>query len=187
MFDVDELVAGAQHAVRESEPRLAVRDLLDRVLAEPGAIADALRPSEGGITLLHTAFDLTVLHAVWAPGMTLFPHDHRMWAVIGIYTGQENNAFFRRAGADQGALVETGGKELDEKSVLVLGDDVIHSVSNPLDRLTGAIHIYGGNFVTQPRSAWGPGPLTERPHSMDVLRQQFEEANDAWRNATSRD
>ena len=41
---------------------------------------------------------LTVLNVVWAPGMVLPPHDHRMWAAIGIYAGQEDNEFFRRDG-----------------------------------------------------------------------------------------
>jgi predicted metal-dependent enzyme (double-stranded beta helix superfamily) len=27
--------------------------------------------------------------------MTLLPHNHRMWAVIGIYTGGENHIFWR--------------------------------------------------------------------------------------------
>ena len=31
--------------------------------------------------------------------MALYPHEHRMWAVIGMYGGQEDNAFFRRAPA----------------------------------------------------------------------------------------
>ena len=25
------------------------------------------------------------LNIVWSPGISLFPHDHRTWAVIGIY------------------------------------------------------------------------------------------------------
>ena len=29
--------------------------------------------------------------------MALNPHDHRMWAVIGMYGGQEDNAFYRRS------------------------------------------------------------------------------------------
>ncbi len=45
--------------------------------------------------MLYRDDDLTVLHVVWAPGMSIYPHDHRMWAVIGIYSGQEDNAFYR--------------------------------------------------------------------------------------------
>jgi hypothetical protein len=39
--------------------------------------------------------------------------------------------------------------------------------------------VYGGDFVNQPRSQWGPGDLVERPFSMDQLRRQFVEANEA--------
>ena len=143
------------------------------------------RPTMGGITLLHHEPDLTMIHVVWAPGMRLFPHDHRMWAVIGIYAGQEDNSFYRRAGAGERTLVDSGGKELAIGDVLMLGDDTIHAVSNPLDRLTGAIHIYGGDFVNQPRSQWGPGPREERPYDMKVVDRQFAEANQAWKAAAS--
>ncbi len=185
MFDIDELRVGCQAVRDEAEPRAAARDLLERALARPDAVGDAFRPSEGGITLLHHEPDLTMIHVVWAPGMRLFPHDHRMWAVIGIYTGQEDNSFYRRAGAGERTLVDSGGKELAVGDVLMLGDDTIHAVSNPLDRLTGAIHVYGGDFVNQPRSQWGPGPREERPYDMSVVDRQFAEANRAWKTAAS--
>ena len=177
MFDVDKLVADCQTALTEDRPPLAVRDVLTRALDRPSAVGDVLRPATGGITLLHRSPELTILHAVWAPGMRLFPHDHRMWAVIGIYAGQEDNAFYRRADA---SLTESGGKAITEGEVLVLGDDVIHSVANPLDRLTAAIHIYGGDFVDHPRSLWGPGPLEERPYDMAVVEAEFAKANQSW-------
>jgi predicted metal-dependent enzyme (double-stranded beta helix superfamily) len=129
---------------------------------------------------LHHTPDLTVIHVVWAPGMTLFPHDHRMWAVIGIYAGQEDNAFYRRTAPGARTLVESGGKELAEREVVVLGDETIHSVTNPLGVLTGAIHVYGGDFVNEPRSQWGPGPREERPFDLDEANRQFDEANAAW-------
>ena len=178
MFDVDELVAACQGAIAEDQPMLAVRDVLRGALERPSQVGDALQPKLGGITLLHQAPDLTVLHAVWAPGMEIFPHEHRMWAVIGIYAGQEDNAFYRRSGT---TVVESGaGKELREGDIVVLGDDVIHSVANPLDRLTGAIHVYGGDFVNHERSRWGPGPREERPHDMAATEEAFAKANAAW-------
>jgi hypothetical protein len=35
------------------------------------------------------------LNVVWGPRMTIMPHNHRMWTVIGIYTGREDNIFWR--------------------------------------------------------------------------------------------
>lgn len=184
MFDIDELVKQCQEAITEDEPRRAMRDVLQRALERPTDVAEALSPSEGGLSLLHHTPELTVLHVVWAPGMRLYPHDHRMWAAIGMYAGQEDNTFYRRSGPGRRCLTESGGKQLVTGNVLLLGDDTIHSVANPKRHLTGAIHVYGGDFVNQPRSQWGPGPEEERPYDMDEAHRQFAEANAAWR-ATS--
>jgi predicted metal-dependent enzyme (double-stranded beta helix superfamily) len=180
MFDVDALVAECRAAITETEPRLAVRDVLDRVVANGDEVATALRPEEGGITMIHNAPDLTVIHVVWAPGMYIYPHDHRMWAAIGVYAGREHNEFFRRAPGAR-TLVESGGKQLDAGDVVVLGDDTIHAVTNPLDRLTAAIHVYGGDFVRRERSQWGPGEREERPYDVEQTNRLFADANRAWR------
>ena len=95
-FDVDAFVGECRAALRETQPTLAVRDVLDRALADAPSVTRTLGRDEGGLEPLHVSDDLTVLNVVWAPGMYLFPHDHRMWAVIGIYGGVEDNEFFRR-------------------------------------------------------------------------------------------
>ena len=180
MFDLDRFLSDCQEARAETEPRRAIRELLARTLERPGDVAAALDPTEAGFSLLHHADDLTVLNVVWAPGMDIYPHDHRMWAAIGIYAGQEDNAFFRRSGLGERTLVESGGKQLFLGDTVVLGDDTIHSVTNPSRGLTGAIHVYGGDFVNQPRSQWGPGPVTERAYDIEDARRQFAQANEAW-------
>ena len=184
MLDLDEFLDQCRQAGAEGEPRLAVRDVLQRAVSQPSAIGATLRPERGGITVLHQAGDLTVLHVVWAPGMSIYPHNHGMWAVIGIYEGQEDNAFYRREAPGAPTLTESGGKQLTTGDVLVLGDDTIHAVTNPLDRLTAAIHVYGGDFVNQPRSQWGPGERIERPYDFAEANRQFADANAAWLNAT---
>ncbi len=183
MFDVDDFLERCWAAVRETEPRRAIREELARIVSEPGAVAEVMQPSQAGIDVLAQHDDLTVLHVVWAPGMRIFPHDHGMWAAIGIYAGIEDNEFYRRRVDDRSHLVESGGKRLDIGDTVVLGDDTIHGVTNPADRLTGAIHVYGGDLINEPRSQWGPGPLEERPYDLDLARQQFAEANAAWRAA----
>jgi predicted metal-dependent enzyme (double-stranded beta helix superfamily) len=185
MFDIDEFLSLCQEAMVEDEPRLAVRDVLQRAIERPAEVAEALRPTEGGLDILHRTPELTVLHVVWAPGMRLHPHDHRMWAAIGLYAGQEDNSFYRRSGPGRRYLTESGGKELATGEVLLLGDDTIHAVANPKSHLTGAIHLYGGDFVDQPRSQWGPGPVEERPYDLDDTRRQFAEANEAWRASSA--
>jgi predicted metal-dependent enzyme (double-stranded beta helix superfamily) len=177
VFDVDELISACQEAVAADEPLLATRDVLARVVERKAAVADAMLPGQGGLNVLYNTPELTVLNVVWAPGMTLLPHDHRMWAAIAVYTGREDNAFFRRVPDDRKHLAETGGKVVDEGDVLLLGDDAIHSVHNPLDSLTAAIHVYGGDFVHEPRSQWGPGEREEQPWSLDFVNREFADAN----------
>jgi len=58
-----------------------------------------------------------------------------------------------------------------------LGRDIIHSVTNPVPRLTGAIQVYGGDFVAVPRSEWDPETLQERHFDVKKAHRLFDEAN----------
>jgi predicted metal-dependent enzyme (double-stranded beta helix superfamily) len=175
VFDIDSFVADCQVAREDDEPVLAVRDVLGRALSDTGAMADALPPDRAGITRLHVSDTLTVLKVVWGPGMTLGPHDHRMWAAIGIYTGGEDNTFFRRDGT---TIVESGGRSLRPGDLCLLGDDAVHGVHNPTGQHAGAIHIYGGDFFTTPRSEWPGPPYVEEPYDVARTMARFEAANE---------
>jgi predicted metal-dependent enzyme (double-stranded beta helix superfamily) len=110
--------------------------------------------------------------------MTIMPHNHEMWALIGIYTGREDNIFWRRIpGAKNGRIKAAGARALCVKDVATLGRDIIHSVTNPVDRLTGAIHIYGGQFFSQPRREWDPETLAEGAYDVEKTMRLFEESN----------
>src|ERR1700722_2683576 len=125
---VEEIVARCQAALAEHTPVVAGRDVLDELVADPARLEQVLGPVEsGGISTLHRAADLTVLHVAWTPGMALYPHEHRMWAAIGMEGGEEDTPFSRPA---PDALEAAGGRELQAGEVLVLGDDAIHSVAN---------------------------------------------------------
>jgi predicted metal-dependent enzyme (double-stranded beta helix superfamily) len=177
MFDVDTLLADCRDAVGEPDPQRAVRELLVRILERPGPVSDVLGKPVGGLDILYNSPDLTVLNAIWAPGMYLYPHDHRMWAVIGIYGGAEDNTMFRR-GPER--IVPAGGRTIRDRDVLALGTDAIHSVANPERRFTGAIHVYGGDFVNQPRSQWDPDTLVEEAFDLEEVRRRFAQANADW-------
>ena len=47
---------------------------------------------------MSTSMSMTsgIVFVFWPPWMTLLPHNHLMWAVIGVYTGREDNVFWRR-------------------------------------------------------------------------------------------
>jgi predicted metal-dependent enzyme (double-stranded beta helix superfamily) len=178
-FEIAEFVDACRGALRESRPQLAVRDVVARALSTPRDVERAFREeAEPGLTAVHTSSELTILHVVWPPGMSLFPHDHRMWATIGVYGGQEDNTFYRRR---DGGIAVSGGRELREHEVLLLGDDVIHGVTNPRQHaFTAAIHVYGGDFFATPRRAWTADTLAEHAYDADEAMQAFRLAEQAW-------
>lgn len=184
MFDRDALIEGCRAALKESNAQAAIRQLVQRAVSNPTQLVRALgEPKRSGIEMLYQADDLTILNLCWGPRMVFKPHDHRMWVVIGIYGGREQNVFYRRA--DKG-LTRHGTKELNAKDTVALGESVIHAVTNPLDQLTAAIHVYGGDFFNTPRSEWDPKTFEELPYDKEHTIQAFEKANDRLREATVR-
>jgi predicted metal-dependent enzyme (double-stranded beta helix superfamily) len=177
VFDIDALIADCRGAVDGPEPHAAVKEVLQRALRDPRQVAAALGCRRSGITVLHADDVLTVLDVVWAPRMRFRPHNHLMWAAIGLYAGQEDNTFYRRSGP---GLAVSGHRELRESDVALLGDDVIHAVRNPRDAFTGAIHVYGGDLPGRAgRSEWDDDTGAEVAYDFERTRRYFEEADSA--------
>jgi predicted metal-dependent enzyme (double-stranded beta helix superfamily) len=177
MFELDRFIADCRSALAEDSSHKAVRDVVARAVAEPDAVLKGLgAPNRAALAKLHHGPDLTILNVVWGPHMTIMPHNHNMWAVIGVYTGREDNIFWRRL--PEGKRVEAAGaKALCVKDAAPLGPDIIHSVTNPIPRLTGAIHVYGGDFFATARSEWDPESLTEGRYNPEKTMRLFEDSN----------
>ena len=181
MFNTERFIEDCRSALTEDNAHAAVKEIVARAVAEPSHVLKALgEPKLAGIQTLYRSDSLTILNVLWGPSMRLYPHNHLMWAVIGIYGGREDNAFYRRS---ENGLIELGGKTLDTKDVIPLGEAVIHSVTNPLEQITGAIHVYGGDFFATPRSEWDPKTFEERPYDVAHAMQVFEESNTRLRPA----
>ena len=180
-FDVDRFIDDVKRARKEGDGQAAVEEVLRRAVADPGAVLAGLgEPKDAGIHTVHEADDLTILNVVWAPLMVLVPHNHNMWASIGIYSGREDNMVWQRRGE---VIEASGAASLSEREVFGLPTDAIHSVTNPIRRLTGAIHIYGGDFFKAQRSQWDAETLRERPFDVEEARAMFREANERFNAA----
>jgi predicted metal-dependent enzyme (double-stranded beta helix superfamily) len=180
MFELDRFIADCRAAIAEDASHKAVREIVARAVADPAAVLKGVgEPRTGGIDTLYHGDDLTILNVVWAPLMTVVPHEHRMWAVIGIYSGAEDNMFWRRIGDEPGrSRVEAAGaRSLRVGDAEPLGRDIVHSVTNPIPRLTGAIHVYGGAFFAVERSEWDPETLIEQAYDMERVKRRFADAN----------
>ena len=179
MFDLDRFLDDCRAAVADTDNHLAVKQLVERAVSNPAGIVKALgEPTKGEVQRLYVSDTLTVLNLVWAPEMMIVPHNHNMWAVIGIFSGRENNLFWRRIPGDpQGRIECAGAKSLQVGDVAPLGRDVIHTVVNPLQKCTAALHVYGGNFFAVERQEWDPESLVEGPMDVERAMRSFQEAN----------
>ena len=175
MFDKDRFIADCRNALAGDRASHDVRQIVGRAVADPPGVMRTLgTPTQGGIECLHRSADLTIINVVWRVGQIIMPHNHAMWAVIGVYTGREDNILWRRLPDRTGGEVEAAGaKTLGETDTIAFGPDVIHSVVNPLSRLTGAIHVYGGDFFGIARSEWDPELLREKPYDMEKVLRMF--------------
>jgi predicted metal-dependent enzyme (double-stranded beta helix superfamily) len=177
--ELEQFIADCRSAVTDSAPTKAVRETLARAVADPSALEQILgTPQQGGIQRIHVSDELTILNVIWAPRMTIMPHNHNMWAVIGVYGGREDNIFWRRIKDDSAGRIEAAGaKSLGPADVRPFGEDIIHSVTNPTAKLTAAIHVYGGDFFATARSEWETEGLEERPYDVNKAIKLFEDAN----------
>jgi predicted metal-dependent enzyme (double-stranded beta helix superfamily) len=182
MFDLDQFIADCTAAVRADRSHRLVREVVAHTVSDPTAVISGLgEPRRAEVQKLYNSPELTILNVVWGPLMTIMPHNHLMWAVIGVYTGREDNIFWRQLPEeDSGQIEAAGAKSLGERDAEPLGRDIIHSVTNPLARLTGAIHVYGGDFFSVSRSEWDPETLLERHYDMEKNMRLFEAANRAY-------
>ena len=176
-FDKDALVAECLAAVRsEGNAPGAVNEIVQRAVSEPATIEREVRPwSESPMmTVWHRSDELTALHIVWPPEVDLFAHDHNMWAVIGIYGGREDNIFWRKIKDHPDGLIEAAGaRALTTGDTCPMGPDIIHSVTNPIPRLTAALHVYGGDFFEAERSEWDSENLHEHPIDIEQVKARF--------------
>lgn len=177
MFDLERFIDDCKHAANSDRSHQAVNELVKEAVSNPGDVIKGLgEPTRAGVQNLYQSDNLTILNLVWGPGMELYPHDHRMWAVIGLYGGREDNYFYKRHD-DSVRQHGTRAAVLEPGDVAPLAEDVIHAVKNPLQQLTGALHVYGGDFFETPRSEWDPETLTERPYSVEGIKALFEASN----------
>jgi len=116
MFDLDQFVADCRSARGTDCPSKTIGEVIKRTVSDPAGLLKVLgEPDRAGIKELYRASDLSILNVVWAPRMMIMPHNHQMWAVIGIYSGREDNIFWRRVPGSNGLVEAAGARALCEK------------------------------------------------------------------------
>jgi len=154
-FDSAEFVDACAAALSETDPIAAVTEAVQAAIARGTSIDDALGTETSLEPLtLFSAPDLTVQRILWPSGALSSIHDHRMWAVVGVYAGCEVNRLYQRSAH---GLSELKGREVRAGTAPVLDADAVHSAGNPRREWTAGLHVYGGDILGVSRSGWDPG------------------------------
>ncbi len=178
MFDIDRFATACRAALAELGSD-AIREVVRRTISEPSDIIAALGEQTGAFAgILVRAPDLTNHNVVWGSRQWTLPHNHRHRAIIGMYGGGEDNIYWRRLPNDAKGRVEAAGAaSLRNGDVTVLGRDIIHSVTNPLDKLSYALHVYDGDFLAaEGKSCWDAETLAELPYDGPTVSPMFGQA-----------
>ncbi len=170
MFDVDQFIADLRATLGERS-RKAMKEVVQRVVSDSAGVVRTLgEPEKPGVKVLHKSPELVVLTLAWSPLQVTLPHNHRMSAVIGMYGGREDNTFWRRTkDGSKFAIEPASGEALGTGDVALLGPDIVHSVVNPLAKISAAIHVYDGPFLTIERSMWDAETLQEAPFDINAV------------------
>lgn len=180
-FDLERFIADCKSAVEGDKPQEVIAELVQGAVQDSKGVMAAIgEPTRAMIEKLYVSDSLTIVNVVWAPKMTLMPHNHNTWAIIGVYSGREDNIFWRRIKGDKNGKIEAAGAQsIAAREVAKLGKNIVHSVTNPTSEFTSAIHVYGGNFFEVDRSEWDPMSLNEAVYDVEKALALFEAENAA--------
>lgn len=169
-IDLDDLINDCVAAVNDAHPHAAVKEVLERAVSRPSALEAALPAPVQQMTILHVSDELTMFQLVNGPRFAFCAHDHAAWSAVALYTGQEENLFYRRTPA---GLQPTNGKVHSAGEVLLMGSETIHSIANPLSSCNAAIHVFGGNPWKLERRQWDPETLVQGAFDVDEARRLY--------------
>jgi len=172
---LEQLVVDCQAAAGGPDPQAEVQAVLAAAVKRP-EVGEAVAEYEGIQSLedlaFHRSTSVTLLAAALPPGFSAAPHNHNLWSVVGVCQGQEDNQFFERN--DQG-LKEVGEATVIGPGVLANDPEVIHAIHNPLDTPLLALHAYGGDLLSTPRSNWDPETHEEIPYDWEKVSSETQE------------
>ena len=168
-YTVSDFIRDADATLRQSSGgsdalgQLKLR--LERLVGSEGSVPQAAfapRKDRFAMNLIHMPPDksYSVIGGVWTPGQTTPIHDHLTWALIGVYSGQEREALFRRTDDRSDptrARLQLASERTNGKGhVTVLGAAGIHRVDNPFSDPAYSIHVYGRDIGTTERHSYDP-------------------------------
>lgn len=148
----------------------AIRDVVLQAVSAPAALATVFPtplPEDNGDGVLYQSANLLVVCPFFPRSYSTGIHDHTVPAVIGVWSGYEDNHLFARAAH---GLRPLGVQRVHAGEVLVLARDAIHDVHTPSDAHSAALHVYLGDITASERSVWAS--IDSDPERLDSDEQE---------------
>ena len=157
-----EAVVGDQSS--ESQKLAQLKPKLEQLIETTNVPTQAFTPRHDrfAMNLLHMPSDkaYSIIGGAWKPSQTTPIHDHLTWALIGVYSGQEREALYRRTDDKTNpryAKLEKVSERVNTKGhVTVLNNTGIHRVDNISQEPALSIHVYGRDIGNAERHSYDP-------------------------------
>ena len=112
MFDLNRFIEDCDNRIGQKNNHKAVMDILSKAIESPNQLFDQFgEPTQGGIQKIYQSDKFSILNVVWTPNMSIMPHNHNMWAAIGVYSGREDNIFWRRLDNKENGKIEKSSRK----------------------------------------------------------------------------
>ena len=148
---IDDIAETCQRALAASNSYAGLVEVLSPIITNRALCEKVFADLQDEETLIFANEKLTIVHIRLSPNVHFPPHNHGMRALIGIWSGQETNIFYRSEGT---GVKKTGEHTYAAGEVITIDANAIHSVANTGEKRSAALHIYCGDLIHQDRKIW---------------------------------
>lgn len=169
-FTLDSFLQQLKEAAKTANPEQQVYQVMQQVFTvHIESAADIFRQLDDDVILYEDSV-IAVLHYRMPTGVVVPPHDHQLYAIIGVYEGVEENHFYQ---AMNNQLICQAVKPIGKGEVILMRPESIHSVQTANNQHSAAIHVYLGELTKVKRSRfdWNTGEATPL-NSLEGIREE---------------
>ena len=148
-FSYETFVDAARAAAGRPDATRSVRYLLKQTLSNPAAVAAAIPAQDEDEVLLFEDDTVSIWSCRFQPYVVMPPHEHKMHAHIGVFSGGEKNILFQQEAT---GLRHIATKVVEPGEVFSIGADGIHAVTADGSKPSHALHVYLGPLMKVQRA-----------------------------------
>jgi len=174
-FDTDQFIADCISTLHEADPIDGLLEVVGRAISVPADLNSwfTVPIDQGDDGILLRRRDLLISSALFPSGFSTGIHNHTVPAVIGVWTGAEDNYFYQRTPT---GIAPLPSRRIEAGQVLALDRETIHDVHVSTRSWSGALHVYLGDILEADRSEWSDQNGPESPFDGEQQERRWSDA-----------